>query len=108
MSSHHAERLFASTTATERVLVALRPPTPDRYATKAALTTLVVIAPRFHAVSTRPHLTPAPAAVAALVDEQSGTIGRGALANSPHSYLGFRRYFGSDRWGLRNPKTKLV
>jgi len=46
------------------------------------------MAPRFHTVSTSPHLTQASAAVAALVDEQPGAIGGGALANSSHSIAG--------------------
>lgn len=48
----------------------------------------VVMAPRFHAVSTSPHLAPASAAVAALVDEQPCAIGRGALANASQAIAG--------------------
>jgi hypothetical protein len=55
---------------------------------RPSLATLVVMAACFHAVSTSTHLTPASAAVAALVDEQPGAIVGGALANSPHSIAG--------------------
>ena len=48
----------------------------------------LVMATRFHTVPAGSHVAPASAAVTALVDEQPGAIGGGALANSPQAIAG--------------------